>query len=77
MVDPDRPESSSLRGLSAEPSFSSGTGWTPAKKLQRDLSKLILGLLCRLRRGIPQFRAALRIADHLHRSQNAGRIDAD
>ena len=49
MVDPDRPESSSLRGLSAEPSLSSGTGWPPAKTLQHDLSKLILGLLCCLR----------------------------
>ena len=49
MADLDRPESSSLRGLSAEPSFSSGTGWPPAKTLQHDLSKLILGLLCRLR----------------------------
>jgi hypothetical protein len=36
MADPDRPEPSSLRGLSAEPSLSSGTGSPPAKTLQHD-----------------------------------------
>jgi hypothetical protein len=68
VADPDRPEWSSLRGLSAGLSLTSGTGWTPANTLQHDLSKLIFGLLCCLRCAILQFHAALRIADHLHRS---------